>query len=147
MTTHVLDFTAPEPDEARPHIGMAPLVDIVLLLICFYLLVMQSIQSHVDENVELPRVANNQTTEVKPAELVINIDAAGGITFNGRGVDDAALRNLLHAEQAKSLESGRPVSAVIRADARQRYDLLDDALAACRDAGIAAVTVRTQEIR
>jgi biopolymer transport protein ExbD len=147
MTGWTLDFATVVADERHPHIGMAPLVDIVLLLICFYLLVMQSIQNQVDARVQLPVVSGHRTTEIRPAELVINIDVAGTITLNGEAVDEAALLRLLHLEQDKALWSGRRISVVIRADARQTFDALDGAMAVCREAGISTVVVRTQESR
>lgn len=147
MNSVALDFAAADADEAHPHIGMAPLVDIVLLLICFYLLVMQSIQNHVDKRVELPVVSHNRTTDIQPAELVINIDTEGTTTLNGQPVDEAALWRLLQIEQDRALDSGQPLRVVIRADARQRFEVLDSAMAVCREAGISTVIVRTQERR
>lgn len=142
-----LSFSHDDPDEARPHIGMAPLVDIVLLLICFYLLVMQSMQNRTDDQIELPEMVNNQTTDMAPAELVVNINAAGSVSLNGEQVEMDNLEGLLQAERRRAQAAGRGLHVVVRADGRQRYGLLDAALNACRDAGLGVVTIRATEGR
>jgi biopolymer transport protein ExbD len=142
-----LSFTQDDENEARPHIGMAPLVDIVLLLICFYLLVMQSMQNRTDDRIELPQMVNNQTTDMAPAELVVNITATGDISLNGEAVDIADLKKRLETERGRAEAIRQGLSVVVRADGRQRYGLLDAALSACRDAGLGVVTIRATEGR
>ncbi len=142
-----LDFNHEDADAAHPHIGMAPLVDIVLLLICFYLLVMQSMQSRTDDQIKLPTMVNNETSDVIPAELIVNIDAAGSINLNGAPVDLDGLEALLRSERSRAEASGAGLNVVIRADGRQSYGLLDAAMGACRDAGLRGVTIRATEGR
>lgn len=140
-----LSFHHDPADESVPHIGMAPLVDIVLLLICFYLLVMQSMQARTDDRIELPRMANNMTTELTPSELVVNITAEGTLSLNGQAVEPGDLQGLLQRERLRASESGEGLNVVVRADGRQRYAMLDTTLAACRDAGLGVVTIRAAE--
>ncbi len=142
-----LSFHHAPADESAPHIGMAPLVDIVLLLICFYLLVMQSMQARTDDRIELPRMANNMTTEMTPSELVVNITAEGTLSLNGQPVEPGDLRELLQLERQRAAEAGEALNVVVRADGRQRYAMLQSTLAACRDAGMGVVTVRAEEGR
>ena len=142
-----MDFNQDDADAGRPNIGMAPLVDIVLLLICFYLLVMQSMQNRTDDQIKLPTMVNNETSDVIPAELVVNIDAAGLISLNGASVDLDGLGTLLRSERSRAEASGTGINVVIRADGRQSYGLLDAAMNACRDAGLRGVTIRATEGR
>jgi biopolymer transport protein ExbD len=142
-----MDFNQNDADAARPQIGMAPLVDIVLLLICFYLLVMQSMQSRTDDQIDLPKMANNQTSEVAPAELVVNIDATGEINLNGERIELAGLGEYLLTERSRAQANGAQLNVVIRADGRQSYGMLDAALSACRDAGLPGATIRATEGR
>ncbi|MEM7627733.1 MAG: biopolymer transporter ExbD [Planctomycetota bacterium] len=130
-------------EEAPPPLGMAPLVDIVLLLICFYLFVMQSIQSQAEETIDLPQIRSEATQELMPAELTINLDAAGVIKLNGVAVDDETLPTLLSAEQAKALDTGQRLQVVVRADRRQSFERLDAVMSACREVGFASVSVRS----
>lgn len=142
-----LTFDRDEADEARPHIGMAPLVDIVLLLICFYLLVMQSMQARTDDKIMLPEMTNNQATELIPAELVVNINTEGLVTLNGQAVAIEDLAGVLADERVRAAQTGQEINAVVRADGRQRFGMLDAALRACRDAGLGVVTIRATEGR
>ncbi len=142
-----LSFTTSDADEGRPQIGMAPLVDIVLLLICFYLLVMQSMQARTDDKILLPEMVNNQTSELQPAELVININVDGDVTLNGRAVNIDDLPNVLTTERLRAAEAGQAINAVVRADGRQQFGVMDQALNACREAGLGIVTIRATEGR
>ena len=140
-----LNLNPSDADDANPRIGMAPLVDIVLLLICFYLLVMQSMQSRADDQIELPRMANNQTSEVAPAELVINIDTSGQINLNGEQISLTSLGDYLLAERSRAEKAGDQINVVIRADGRQSYRPMRAALLACRDAGLPGAIIRATE--
>lgn len=142
-----LSFDQQVDDSDSPRIGMAPLVDIVLLLICFYLLVMQSMQARADDKIELPQMVNNQTTKIMPAELVVNINVDGEISLNGRVVMPGDLRDALAGERLRAAEGGQGINVVVRADGRQRYGMLQAALSACRDAGLGVVTIRATEGR
>lgn len=130
-------------DEEPPHLGMAPLVDIVLLLICFYLFVMQSIQSQAEETIDLPQLSSERTYDLMPAELTINLGGDGRLSLNGAEVDDADLADLLSSEHAEALGSDRRLVVVIRADRRQPFERLDTVLAACREAGLSAASIRS----
>ena len=141
MTTP-LRFHA-EQDEAPPRLAMAPLVDIVLLLICFYLFVMRSIQSHADPTVALPRMLTDRAVATVPAEVVINLDGVGKLTVNGEAVDLARLDLRLEADRAAALTGGQRLDVVVRADRSLPYAALDEVLAACRAAGIGAVSIRS----
>lgn len=142
-----LSFNTEQADEDQPRIGMAPLVDIVLLLICFYLLVMQSMQARADDQIKLPAMANHLTEEQAPAELVLNIHADGTMRLNGEAIDPGALVGVIHHEQQRAAETGQDITMVIRADGRQHYGMLDAAMSACREAGMRVVTIRTTEDR
>lgn len=132
-------------DTVIPTIGMAPLVDIVLLLICFYLLVMQSIQSHHDPAVELPSVRHDATVEILPAELVVNLTVDGDITVNSRPVSVEELGDLIASERLRTAGAGQPLKVVVRADRRQRYGELDDILKTAQRAGVATVLLRATD--
>ncbi len=124
---------------------MAPLVDIVLLLICFYLLVMQSMQARTDDAIQLPTMANLSTVEPIPAELVLNISAEEVLNLNGADIDPGALVGLLEQERLRAAQAGQELNVVVRADARQRYRMLATALDACREAGMGVVTIRVTQ--
>lgn len=139
-----LSFEPPTPG-ARSGIGVAPLVDIVFLLICFYLFVTQSIQAHEDPSIELPVMTNQALAAEVPAELVVNVAADGSIKLNSLpvGLDD--LRAILGEQQRLATQRDQTLSVVVRIDRRQPYRRLDQVLEACRRVGMKTPLVRTTE--
>lgn len=145
-TSETLDF-APPPRRRRVAIRMAPLIDIVFLLICFYLLVAELIRSQKDPTVALPAMAHAAAGEELPAEVVVNLRADATVTVNGVEVAVERLTRLLRTERAKALRSRQPLRVVVRADRRQRFGRLDDVLGACKRAGLATIVFRAREVR
>jgi len=135
----------PPVSEARSGIGVAPLVDIVFLLICFYLFVTQSIQANEDPLIQLPVITNRSLADEQPAELVVNVAADGSISLNNRLVPLDKLRSVLNDQQVRATADGRPLTVVIRVDRRQRYRRFDQVLAACRQASHSPVLMRVTE--
>ena len=134
---------AAEP--AGVEIQMAPLIDIVFLLICFYLLVAQLIEHQEDPAVVLPAMASPGLRKEDPAEFVINLRQDGVVVVGGRPTDLPALRALLAGQLNQARQAGQPLRVVIRADRRQRYGKLDEVLKACRGAGVRQIVFRTLE--
>ena len=144
-TKSTLSFEPPARASATG-IGVAPLVDIVFLLICFYLFVTQSIQANEDPSIQLPVVTNPALADEQPAELVVNVAADGSITLNNRPVALPELRATLVGQQRQSTERGRPLTVAVRIDRRQKYRRLDKVLAACRGVGSGQTVLRVAEV-
>ena len=136
---------APPPTAARGGIGVAPLVDIVFLLICFYLFVTQSIQAHEDPSIQLPVMTNSLVAVEQPAELVINVAADGAIGLNSQTVDLVALRDALTDQRRQATQRGQVLSVVVRIDRRQPYRRLDQVWAVCREVGLELPLLRFTE--
>ena len=143
-TKSALSFEPPARASAGG-IGVAPLVDIVFLLICFYLFVTQSIQANEDPSIRLPVVTYPALADEQPAELVVNVAADGSISLNNRPVPIEELRALLIGQQRHSTEQGRPLTVAVRIDRRQKYRRLDEVLTACRGAGRDGMLLRVTE--
>lgn len=137
-----LDFAG--SDDPVPVFGVAPLVDIVLLLIAFYLLVMKTMDARTDTAIDLPTAQLATAAELAPAELITNLRADGSILINTIPVADADLVPHLATERARAADAGQVLRLVIRADRSQPFGRLDELMTAARDAGIGAIAVRTQ---
>jgi biopolymer transport protein ExbD len=137
-----IQFASPEPGP-RVGIGVAPLVDIVFLLICFYLLVSQLITAQSDPSVQLPSMVSPLAEVEKPAEIVINLHQSGMVTVGGRDIAFPQLRAMLRDELIRAGQTQRPLRVVIRADRRQHYAKLDELLRTCRRAGVSRIVFRT----
>ena len=135
----------PEPPGGRPPVlALAPLVDIVLLLICFYLFVTQSFQAQSDAALDLPVMRQDAGEPAGPAELVVGVGADGALTLNGEAVAEGALEAALARARADAREAGGEVSIVLRADRGRPFGELDAAIEACRRAGFAGVGLRAE---
>jgi len=139
-TTRTIRFGADaEPVEAQ--VQMAPLIDIVFLLICFYLLVAQLISTQSDPQVQLPTMNTPLAAQQQPAELVINLRQDGGLIVNNESLTGESLREVLADSLARAAE---PLRVVIRADRRQEYRRLHEVLEICRDVNVPTVILRTE---
>ena len=130
-------------DDRPPRVSFIPLIDIVLQIICFYLFVSAGVQSYQDASVELPVMRAEQLTSERPAEFTINLAADGTMNVNGSLLDAASLPAALAAAKAKAAELNQNFMVAIRADRRQQFALLDNVLQACREAQVAAVSIRS----
>ncbi len=94
-------------------INMTPMIDIVFLLIIFFMTVSQVSQSN-REPVALPQQAGSE--DQKPAILTINIHADGGIVVGGRSYDMSGLIVLLADELARLDDDPTRLTVILRTD-------------------------------
>ena len=113
-----LNFVPPDADRSLG-IPVAPLVDIVFLLICFFTFTSQLIQIQKDATVALPLMKSPQAEQEVPADFTVNLRPDGALTVDGRPMSPAALGPVLagHVQQARA--AGQRARVVIRADLRQ----------------------------
>jgi biopolymer transport protein ExbD len=140
--TRTMQFApAAAPDQAG--LNVAPLIDIVFLLIGFYLLVAQLITHQKDLSVQLPAMASPAGREESPAEFVINVRDDGTITVGGRPAALPDLRAMLADQLARTRGAEQPLRVVVRADRRGRAGKLDEVLQACREVGLQRIVFRS----
>jgi biopolymer transport protein ExbD len=139
-----LDFGGRENDyEAK--LQLAPVVDLVLFLIWFYLLVGHFVVSQKDADVELPVMASPAASKELPAEVVINLRADDKVIIAGKEYAGAALIAAIRQEMTKAQAGGQGLRVVVRADRRQSFAKLDEVLRYCRVAGVRQIVFRAEE--
>lgn len=124
---------------------VAPMVDIVLFLICFFMLASEMVQGQKDRMVELPCMKSPLAAVETRAEVIVNLRPDGAVTVQGELLALDSLAGLLAGESQAARREGRPLRVVVRADRRQRFAVLDDLLGACRRAGLQQVVFRATE--
>jgi biopolymer transport protein ExbD len=112
---------------------MAPMIDIVFLLMIFFL-----VASRLDEDarslaVVLPQAAAARPLTSRPRELVVTIDREGGCFVGTRPVTPEELRSVLR--QAAADNPGTQ-TVVVRADEETRHRFVVAVMDACVQAGI-----------
>jgi len=126
---------------AEKNVGfqMAPMVDIVfLLLVCF---IASAVYSQWESKLEIkvPTAESGKQSARFPGEAIINIDAEGHIFLNSIEYTPARLAKLL-AQLAKTYPD-QPI--VIRGDRTTRYDAIITVLDICRQVDIANISFAT----
>ena len=143
-TSKNLQFIPDEPTR-EVEIQVAPLIDVVFLLICFYLLVSQLITTQKDPSVVLPLMENLAAVSEQPAEFVVNLRDDGAIVIGGRSVSLTAMRSLLSEQLVRSGKKNETLRVVVRADRRQRFGKLDNILRSTRNAGAKQIVFRARK--
>lgn len=137
-----MDFNRAARGGGSVAIQIAPMIDIIFQLICFYLFVGQLIMEQKDASIELAPMAAAMAQAEGPAEITLNLPAEGPVTLNGRPVTAEEVRAALATQAAALPPDGRPLRVAIRADRRQSFERLDELLRTCRDAGLPQVVFR-----
>jgi biopolymer transport protein ExbD len=114
----------------RPEMNLVALIDVLVMLIFFAFVTMQ-FKSAATLNITLPKVETAGKNEFR-GNVTIGIDKEGAITFNGKGVTDAQLIELL--QQVKNVDKDIPV--LIRSDEKATLDRLTFVWDACRKVGL-----------
>ena len=70
--------------KALDYLNLTPLIDVVFLLLIFFLVATRFAQEDRELPVDLPSAANALPMTVTPDELIVNIDATGGYLVHGQ---------------------------------------------------------------
>ncbi|MEO0480253.1 MAG: biopolymer transporter ExbD [Planctomycetota bacterium] len=116
--------------------NLTPLIDVVFLLLIFFLAATTFASDEVQLDLELPQAQNGQEDRQRQ-ELVIELLADGTTRVDGREVTKQGLEQKLRAVAARDPES--PVR--IRGDAAVEHRHLVAALDACRGASLRKVGI------
>jgi biopolymer transport protein ExbD len=130
--------------DGDPEFQVAPMVDVLLVLMLFFMAITSTEVLQKDKNLVLPEANHaKQDKKKKTNELVINVgwenDAA---KFSMNGVNYATADAMQAAIAAK--HSANPTTYVlIRADKDVEYSNVSDLMTTCSNAGIATVSFAT----
>jgi biopolymer transport protein ExbD len=96
-------------------LSMTPLIDVVFLLLIFFLVASRLSQEDRELDIPLPSAANAMPMTAEPQEMIVNIDQSGAIVVNNQVLNSQQFEALL----LQSL-SDNPLgqSVLIRADRR-----------------------------
>jgi biopolymer transport protein ExbD len=115
-------------------LNMAPLIDMVFLLIIFFLTVTSFTQPEREQDVLLP---SNSTpggmSRESEQNVVVNVMSDGGLRLLGRPTTEGELTASLRLRREKA---NKPLKVLVRADRRTAYANVALALAAVERAGV-----------
>ena len=114
-------------------LSLTPLIDVVFLLLIFFLVASRLSQADRQLDIALPSAANAMPMTVEPQELVVNVDHHGRIYIDHREIQldqlDALLRQL-------AVDNPVSQSVVIRADRRVPFQAPIDVMNVCLKYGL-----------
>ncbi|GAB5404080.1 MAG: biopolymer transporter ExbD [Aureliella sp.] len=115
-------------------LSMTPLIDVVFLLLIFFLVASRLSQEDRVMDVPLPSAANAMPMTEEPQELIVNIDERGALFVNSQNMQVEEFESLLRSSIANN-PLGQ--SVIIRADRRVPLQTPVDVMDICLKCGAA----------
>lgn len=123
----------------HPGIQLAPLVDVLLLLLIFFLLTFNAARSENELDVKVPKATQAKEKTATMGDIVVNVKADGNVVVNRRTLSTTELSEML-----KNLVKLYPDQAVvIRGDETGAYKNIVGVLNICSEAGVTNVAFAT----
>lgn len=120
-----------QPDEI-PALNLTSMIDVLFVLIIFFLLATRFADLERDIAVRVPRVAATGAAAPAPPRRVINVHQDGKITLDRKVVTAEQLT----AELTASRRQAKDLGVVVRGDGEGAFQNVATVLNACRQAGI-----------
>ncbi len=135
----------------KTELQIAPLIDVVFLLLIYFMVSSSLKRSEADLSLSLPSsVAQAQSVKM-PDEQIIEVLANGTIVLNAREFSDPQKRDMGDLEHTlvryreASLLTGNPAMITVAPDDDSMHERVIDVLNACAGAGIKNVTFGSAE--
>ncbi|MGB2600382.1 MAG: biopolymer transporter ExbD [Candidatus Omnitrophota bacterium] len=125
----------------RPTIQMAPLIDIIFLLLIFFMAASIFYQLETEINITVPTAKESTDIKRAPGEIIINIRKDGAVVVNQRKMSYEELDRML--KRVSELYKGQPV--IIRADKETYHKNVIKVLDLCAGADIWNVSFATMK--
>ena len=124
-----------------PAVQMASLMDVVFLLLCFFVTSSVFSQWETEVAITLPTAKSATIPGRMPGEIILNLNEKGEVSVNGQvlTLEDVTSRLSRIAENFP----GQPV--VIRADKETAYEALVGVIDACRSADVWNFSLATKD--
>ncbi|MGI9087657.1 MAG: ExbD/TolR family protein [Chthoniobacterales bacterium] len=123
----------------HPGIQLAPLVDVLLLLLIFFLLTWNAARNENELDVKVPKAASAKEKTAPIGDVVVNVKADGNVVVNRRTLTGAELTDLLRGLVQLDAEQ----AVVIRGDETGAYKNVVGVLNICSEAGVTNVAFAT----
>ena len=123
-----------------PTLAMTSMLDVIFLLLCFFVTVSVFSQWESEISIKLPNAKTAQEPERLPGEIIVNLTREGRVRVNGGDMTLTELKSRL-AKIAK-FYPGQPV--IIRADREVKYESLVEVIDTCREADVWNFSLATE---
>ena len=134
-----MKFKSPKPPESV--IQLAPMIDIVFLLLIFFLVTWQFSRSEQDSKVKVPTSSQGKEENRAISEINVNIRQGGELVINGETLTENQLLAKLRA--IVDVHQNQPVR--LRGDGDISYQTLMEVIDICQQAGIWNISFATRK--
>ena len=123
----------------HPGIQLAPLVDVLLLLLIFFLMTWNAARNENELDVKVPKARAAREKSAPIGDVIVNVKADGNVVVNRRTLSGPDLTTLLQG--LVKLDADQAV--VIRGDEAGAYKNIVNVLNICSEAGITNIAFAT----
>src|SRR5256885_6859895 len=116
----------------HPGIQLAPLVDVLLLLLIFFLLTWNAARTENELDVKIPKASAAKEKSAPIGDVIVNVKADGNVVVNRRTLSSADLTTMLKG----LVQLNADQAVVIRGDEAGAYQNIVHVLNICREAGV-----------
>lgn len=122
---------------------LAPMIDIVFLLLIFFIVTWQFSRSETEMKISVPTSEEGADPKRVLGEIIVNVRTDGQVVVEGRELSKAQLRERL--ERIARLHENQPVR--LRGDSDCSYQNIVEVIDVCQKAGIWNISFATQAKR
>jgi biopolymer transport protein ExbD len=125
------------------NLEMTPMIDMVFLLLIFFLVATTLRQEERELEIMLPTSESAAPVSMALREMVINVDDAGHAIVNGRTVEAEELQSMV----ADAVKTNPEQKVTVRGDRRANYEAIARVLDACKGGGVETPLLDTVPIQ
>jgi biopolymer transport protein ExbD len=129
--------------DEQPTLNLTPLIDVVFLLIIFFMVGTKFAELERKIGLRVPEVTDRGALTAAPERRVVNVFQDGTVTLDRAPVTLDQLTSQLAAARSQYAELG----VLVRGDARGEFQLVASVLNACRQAGIRDLGISVRLVR
>ena len=119
---------------------LAPMIDIVFLLLIFFIVTWQFSRSETEMKISVPSSQEGADPKRVLGEIIVNVRVTGEVVVEGQGMSQAQLKQKLSAIAKQ--HQNQPVR--LRGDSKAEYQTIVEVIDTCQKAGIWNISFATQ---
>lgn len=125
---------------SEPTLNLTPMIDIVFLLIIFFMVGTQFTKQELHFDVQVPSVSDAPPLTNRPDEIVVNVSADGSVSI----LDELMTLAVLEQRLTDAVENYSDQSVVVRGSGPDPYQNVMDVLAACHRARVDHISLASR---
>ena len=127
--------------ETGPELNLTPMIDIVFLLIIFFMVGTKFAELERTVDLDVPRVSELGQLSAPPTKLVVNVDRSGEIYLGDQPVSLGDLPSRIRA----AVQANPDVQVVVRGDSHGDFQGVASVLTICSTAGATNLGISVQQ--